>query len=159
MKVKVSPKVLIAAGLAVFVFGLLVVAQEKTLSQLMMQIVPDSQTAVVFGAVVVSVGQAIVVFGAVKLASAKFLTGLESERQLTTAAFAKGMEQLQVKWQSERQTLMAGYTQTMAKLDNLISSQREANANPKVNLPSNCRFCGARIEQGYFCTKCGKSNR
>lgn len=152
-------RALIIVGLALFIFGLLVILQEKTLFGLVTQLAPSTDSALIFGAVVTSVGQAIVVFAAVKSGSAKLMSNLESERQLTMAVLSRNMEQLQLKIQSDRQAMMAGYAQTMAKLDSFISTQKELGATPQPNLSANCKYCGAKIEQGSFCAKCGRSNR
>ncbi len=153
------PRILIIFGLALFIFGLLAILQEKTLFSAIMQIAPNTQTATILGAVIVSVGQAIVVFGAVRIASGKLLSSMETERQLMMAVFAKNVEQFQIKLQNERQSMVTGYNQVLAKLDGLISNQRESNAGLQSISQANCKYCGATIEQGSFCVKCGKSNR
>jgi hypothetical protein len=83
---------------------------------------------------------------------------LQLERQLTVTAFARNIEQMQVKMQNERQSLMESYNQTMSKLDRLIASQRELNSSPQAILPINCKYCGTKVEKGAFCPKCGKAN-
>jgi hypothetical protein len=48
--------------------------------------------------------------------------------------------------------------QAMAKIDALAANQK-ATANPATaTLPSNCKFCGAKISQSRFCPQCGKAN-
>ena len=152
------PRAYIILGLTCFILGLLIILQENSLFGLVSQILPNAESTLIFGAVTASVGQAIIVFGAVKANSNKLLSNLQSERQLTMTAFARSVEQLQLRMQNERQTLMSNYTQTMSKLDHLITIQRELNSTPQAVLPINCRYCGTKMEENHFCPKCGKAN-
>ena len=149
---------LIIVGLAFFILGLLVILRENPLFGFVSQIVPDAQSALIFGAVIQALGQVIIVFGAMKSNSVKLLSNLQTERQLTLSIITRNMEQLQTRMQTERQTLMASYNQTMTKLDHLIATQKTFNTNTQQHLPINCKFCGDRIEQGTFCPSCGKAN-
>ncbi len=146
-KIVFPPRGYIILGLAFFVVGLLIILQESRLFGLVSQIVPNNQSALIFGAVIQSIGQAIVMFGIVKANSLKLVSSLQVERQITTTAFAKNLEQLQARMQNERQSLIASYNQTMLKIDHLIA-----------RLPINCKYCGTKVEQGAFCSECGKAN-
>ncbi len=152
------PRAYIILGLACFVIGLLIILQENTLIGLVSQISPNAQSTLIFGAVIQSIGQAVVVFGFVKLNSNKLISNFQIERQLTNAAFAKNLEELQIRMQNERQSLIASHTQTMSKLDHLIAVQKELNSAPQNLQPINCKFCGTRIEKGTFCPNCDKAN-
>jgi hypothetical protein len=152
------PRAYIILGLACFIIGLLIILQENSLFSAVSQIAPNTQSALIFGAVVISIGQATIVFGFVKSNSNKLLSNFQLERQLTTTAFARNIEQLQFRMQSERQSLMASYTQTMSKLDHLIAIQKELNTAPQTVLPISCKYCGTKIEKGAFCSNCGKAN-
>ncbi len=154
----IPPRAYIVLGLACFIVGLLIILQENSLFGLVSQIAPTTQSVLVFGAVIQSIGQALVVFGFVKLNSNRLLSNFQFERQLTMSAFAKNVDQLQIRMQNERQSLMASYTQTMSKLDHLIAIQKELNVPPLAARPISCKYCGAKIEQGAFCLKCGKAN-
>ena len=154
----IPPRVYIVLGLSCFVVGLLIILQENSLLGLVSQIAPNTQSVLIFGAVIQSIGQAIVVFGFVKLNSNKLLSNFQFERQLTMNAFTKNIDQLQVRMQNDRQSLLASYTQTMSKLDHLIAIQKELNSSPLSARPISCKYCGAKIEQGTFCLKCGKAN-
>lgn len=145
-------------GLVLFILGLLVILRENPLFGFVSQIVPDAQSALIFGAVIQALGQVIIVFGAIKSNSVKLLSNLQTERQVTLSIIAQNMEQLQSRMQTERQTLMAGYNQTMTKLDHLIATQKALSSSPKLSLPINCKFCGTKIEKGTFCPNCGKAN-
>jgi hypothetical protein len=159
MKARVFPaRAYIILGLACLVVGLLIILHENILFGLVSQIAPNAQSVLIFGAVIQSIGQATVVFGFVKFNSNKLLSNIQSERQLTTTAFAKNIEQLQIRIQNERQSLMSSYTQTMSKLDHLIAIQKELNSPAQHLQPISCKFCGTRIEKGTFCPNCGKSN-
>jgi hypothetical protein len=155
MKARVFPaRAYIILGLACLVVGLLIILHENILFGLVSQIAPNAQSVLIFGAVIQSIGQATVVFGFVKLNSNKLLSNIQFERQLTTTAFAKNIDQLQIRMQNERQSLMSSYAQTISKLDHLIAIQ-----NPPQQLqPISCKFCGTRIEKGTFCPNCGKAN-
>ncbi len=152
------PRGLIIVGLVIFVLGLLVILRENPLFSFVSQIVPDAQSALIFGAVIQALGQVLIVFGAMKSNSVKLLSSLQTERQLTLNIVAQNMEQLQSKMQNERQTLMVNYNQTMTKLDRLIAAQKTLTDNPHFSQPINCKFCGAKTEQGTFCPNCGKAN-
>jgi hypothetical protein len=157
-KIVFPPRGLIIVGLTFFVLGLLVILRENPLFGFVSQIVPDAQSALIFGAVVQALGQVIIVFGAMKSNSANLMNNLQTERQLTLGTITRNMDQLQSRMQTERQTLMASYNQTMAKLDHLIATQKALTVNPHKSLPINCKFCGAKTEQGIFCPNCGKAN-
>ena len=152
------PRAYIILGVSFFIVGLLIILQENSLFGLVSQIAPNTESVLVFGAVIQSIGQAIVVFGFVKLNSNKLLSNFQFERQLTITAFAKNIDQLQVRMQNDRQSLLASYTQTMSKLDHLIATQKDLNNAPIVARPISCKYCGAKLEQGAFCLKCGKAN-
>jgi hypothetical protein len=152
------PRGLMIVGLAVFVLGLLVILRENPFFGFVSQIVPDAQSALIFGAVIQALGQVIIVFGAMKSNSAKLLNNLQTERQLTLNIVTQNVEQLQSRMQIERQTLMASYNQTMSKLDHLIAAQKALTSAPQLSLPINCKFCGTKIEHGTFCQNCGKAN-
>ena len=145
----------VVVGLLLFVFGLLTILGEPSLSWLVLQIVPNSQSVLVFGAVVQSVGQAVLIYGVVKMNSANFLSALQSERQLAMTAIARNNEQIS-RMQSERQAIVAGYTQAMAKVDNLLAAQKQPTLMSKN--AENCRYCGNKMEGSSFCPKCGKAN-
>jgi hypothetical protein len=52
-----------------------------------------------------------------------------------------------------RMDMEAQVAQIHAKLD-----QIQRNALPSMReVPLNCKFCGAKIEQGNFCPECGKA--
>ena len=152
------PRGYILLGLSCFVVGLLIILQQNSMFSLVSQIAPNAESVLIFGVVVQSIGQAIVVFGFVKLNSNKLLANFQSERQLTMSAFANNIDQLQVRMQNERQSLLASYTQTMSKLDHLIAIQKDPNNASTLARPTSCKYCGAKIEQGAFCLKCGKAN-
>jgi hypothetical protein len=152
------PRAYIILGLSCFVIGLLIILQQNSLFSLVSQIAPNTQSVLIFGAVIQSIGQAVIVFGFVKFNSNKLLSNFQVERQVTMNAFARNMDQLLVKMLNERQSLMASYTQTMSKIDHLIAIQKELNAVPQAILPISCKYCGTKIEQSAFCQKCGKAN-
>lgn len=147
MKIVFPPRAFVILGLACFVVGLLVILQENTLFGLVSQIAPNAESALIFGAVIISIGQAVVIFGFIKLNSSTIISNFQRERQLTTATFT-----------NERQALMAHYTQTIAKLDQLLAIQKELNATPKQPQTITCKFCGTKTEKGTFCPNCGKAN-
>jgi hypothetical protein len=163
-KVKIMTKKLssttgiLIGGIAFFTLGLLVILRLNPVFGLFSQIIPDAQAIEVVGVVVQFLGQALVVFGATKSSSHKLVSSMQIERQNTIAGFAQNIQQLQNRLQTEQQALKTGYTQTMAKLDTLIANQRTGVIPPKVLMPSNCKFCGTRIEHGHFCSQCGKAN-
>lgn len=152
------PRIYIVVGLVLFIVGLLTILSEPTLFWLVSQIVPNSQSVLVFGAVIQTIGQAFLLFGVVKINSSSLMSSLQTERQLTMSTLAKNMDQIQVRLQNERQAVMASYTQTMAKLDGLIAAGNTVAVNAKLSVPSNCRFCGTKMESSVFCPKCGKAN-
>lgn len=88
----IPPRTYIVLGLSCFVVGLLIILQENSLFGLVSQIAPTTESVLIFGAVIQSIGQAIIVFGFVKLNSNKLLANFQSERQLTMSAFAKDID-------------------------------------------------------------------
>ena len=153
-----SASLFLILGIAFFTFGLLAILGESTVTGILSQILPNAQGIEVFGVIAQFIGQALMISGVMKSASHKFLVTLQSERQMTAASFNQTVQQLQAKWQVDRQTLINGYNQTVAKLDTLIANQKVTTASSKLPAPSNCKFCGTRIDQGHFCPKCGKAN-
>jgi hypothetical protein len=149
---------ILIGGLALFTLGLLVIVHQNPVFGLFSQVIPDAQAILLVGVVVQFFGQALVIFGAMHSASHKLISNMQTERQITMAALAQNLQQFQNRFQSEQQALKTGYTQTTANLDTLMANQRAAAIPPKAPLPSNCKFCGAQIEQGHFCTQCGKAN-
>ncbi len=145
---------LLIGGFVFFAVGLLWILQQNPVSDLLSQVTPNTQTIVVAGVVVQFIGQALVVLGVIKSTSHKLISSMEAERQMTISHITQNMQQIH----TEQQTLKSGYAQTMAKLDTLIAKQTASTTAPKPLMPSNCKFCGARIEQGYFCPQCGKAN-
>ena len=158
MKIAFPARAYIILGLVGFIVGLLIILQENTLFGLVSQIAPNAESALIFGAVIISIGQAVIVFGFIRLNSNKLVSSFQIERQLTTATFARNLEQLQIRMQNERQSMVANYTQTMSKLDHLIAIQKELNSTPQQPQPISCKFCDTKIEKGTFCPNCGKSN-
>ena len=153
-----SATYLLVAGLGLFTIGLLVILRLNPFFGWLSQITPDAQVVEVVGVLSQFLGQALVVFGAMRSASHKFVSGMQTERQLTMASFAQNLQQFQAKVQNEQQTLRVGYIQTMAKLDAIIANQKLLAAQPKGSTETNCKFCGTRTLQGQFCSKCGKVN-
>ncbi len=151
-----SATAFLITGIMFFILGLLSVLQEATLLNVLSKILP-SQTLELFGVIAIFVGQALMIAGVVKSTSHKFLESMQSERQLTVAGFTQNLQQLQTKLQADRQTFLAGYNQTNAKIDALIANQKAAAAPGRIQ-PSSCKFCNAEIIEGSFCPECGKAN-
>ncbi len=149
---------LLIAGSISFTLGLLVILQEKTITGVVSQIIPNVQASLVLGVLLQLIGQGVITFSAVKSASRKFLSSLQAERQITAAGFNQNIQQLQSRIQADRQAIMAGYSQAMVKLDTLISDHKTAISTPMLMQPEKCRFCGTRIDSSNFCPKCGKAN-
>ena len=147
----------VVLGLVIFVIGLLVVLRENPFFSGVSQLVPDAQSALVFGAVAASIGQTLLVFGIVKANSDKLLRGLQMERQLTMTSVARSMDQMHLTMQNERQAVLASYQQTMAKLDRLVANQKELPSDTTAKELSNCKFCGTQMKKNAFCPQCGKA--
>jgi hypothetical protein len=151
------PKIQIIIGLIFFTLGLLLVLRESTTFSLFSQIFPDTLSALIFSVILLLAGQAAVIFAVIKLSSAKILTNIETERQLT-GLLLRNIEQIQNKMQNGRQTPSATYNETTGKFGHLETEQTTATALQTV-LPANCRYCGTQTQNGYFCPKCGKANQ
>ncbi len=147
---------LLAVGIVFFILGLLAILQAGIVMGFLSQILPNAEAIVIFGIIMQFIGQAFVISGVVRSTSNKFMTRIQSERQMTTASFNQAVQQMQIKWQSDKQALVDGFNQNVAKLESLIANQKSALAS--LPLPSSCKFCGAKISQGHFCPKCGKAN-
>ena len=145
---------LLIGGFVFFALGLLLILQQNPVSGLFTQITPNIQTIEAAGVIIQFIGQALVVLGVMKSTSHKLISSMQAERQMTMSNITQNMQQIH----AEQQALKTGVVQTMAKLDTLITNQSAATILPKALMPSNCKFCGTRIEQGYFCPQCGKAN-
>ena len=144
-------------GIALFTLGLLVILRLDPVFWLFSQIIPDVQVIEVVGVTIQLLGQALVVFGAIHSTAHNLISNMQNERRITMEGFAQNNQQLQNRLLNEQQALKTGYTQVMAKIDALIASQKTVEIQSKTVIP-NCKFCGTRIDQGYFCPKCGKAN-
>ena len=147
---------LLIAGMVFFILGLLVLIHENTINVVLSQILPNAQAIEVFGIIMQVIGQVLMISGVVNSSSHKFTAKVQSERQMTTASFNQVVQQMQVKWQTDRQALVNGFNQTVAKLEGLIANQRAMAAT--FTGPSSCKFCGTKLDNGPFCSKCGKAN-
>lgn len=127
--------------------GLLVILQLNPVFGLFSQITSSVQAVEAVGVVIQFLGQALVVFGVLRLTSHNLISNIQAERQITMDGFNQSIRQIQI-----------GYMQTMAKLDTVIANQKAESTPPKPAMPSNCKFCGAQIEQSPFCPQCGKAN-
>ena len=136
MKLKISSVSFIVLGITSFVFGLLAILHENSVFVELAQLFSGTQAAEAVGVLLLFAGQGLLVFGVIKLTTSKF-----SEN-----------------WQSDRQLLTTGYNQTLTRLDTLEANQRIVAASSTKLQTSNCKFCGAKIEQGPFCSACGKAN-
>lgn len=144
---------IVIGGFVFFALGLLLILQQNPVSDLFAKITPDISIEVA-GVVVQFIGQALVVLGVMKSTSLKLISSMQAEREMTIAGINQNMQQ----FRAEQQALRVGYSQTVTKLDALIAKQNAQTATPKTVIPSDCKFCGAQMNQGYFCPQCGKAN-
>jgi hypothetical protein len=149
------PKIQIIIGLIFFTLGLLLVLRENTTFSLFSQIFPDTLSTLIFSVILLLAGQTAVIFAVIKLSSSRILTNIETERQLTSLLL-RNIEQIQNRMQNGRQTPSAAYNETTGRTGDAETIQTAATTLPTV-LPANCRYCGAQIQNGYFCAKCGKA--
>ena len=138
---------LLIGGVACFTVGLLAILQLNPVFGLFSQITSNIRLVEAVGVGIQFLGQALVVFGVLRLNNHNLISSVQAERQIAMDGFAQNIRQLQ-----------SGYMQTMAKLDTVIANQKAAVTPPKPMLPSNCKFCSARLEQSRFCPQCGKAN-
>ncbi len=125
-------------GLVLFLVGLLMILHQPAVVGFFSQILPDVQAIEISGVVVQFIGQVLVIFGVIRLVSNKFFVSI----------------------QTERQSLMVGFTQTMQRIDRidrLISTHIPTTRIEMPTASSNCKFCGTKIQQERFCPKCSKS--
>ena len=148
---------LIIVGIAFFSIGLLTILGQNILYSNLAQVFQNGQVTEIFGVAAVLAGQGFFVFGIIKSQSNKLLSGVQTERAATVASFNFGFQQLQTSLQTETQSLKNGYSQTNQKLDALIKNQ-SVNASPTIAQPSKCKYCGSKIDNGFFCPSCGKAN-
>lgn len=153
-----TTRILLLGGIALFTLGLLMILRLNPLFNLLTQIIPDTAAVEVAGVVTQFVGQALVVFGAMRSTSQGLISNMQTERRITMEGFARNIQQLQNTFLIEHQALKIGYSQTMSKVDALIAKQKSLEVPPRAILPSSCKFCGTKIEKGYFCPQCGKAN-
>jgi hypothetical protein len=139
--------VTLIGGVAFFTLGLLVILRLNPIFEVFSQISPSVQVVEAVGVVFQFLGQALVIFGVLRLNSHNLFSSIQADRQIVMDGLSQNINQIQT-----------GYLQTMAKLDVVIANQKAAAIQPKPFSPSNCRYCGAQIEQGRFCPNCGKAN-
>ena len=149
---------LLIGGIALFILGLVMILRLNPLFNLLTQVITDTQVILAVGVAAQFAGQGLVVFGAMRSTSQHLISNMQAERRITLEGFSQNIRQLQNTLLSEQQALKTGYLQAMAKIDALAANQK-ATANPATApLPSNCKFCGAKISQSRFCSQCGKAN-
>ncbi len=153
-----SSIVLVIVGIFVFIFGLLAVLSEQTVVGALSTFLPDSMAISIFGLLMMLIGQFSLVFGVTRFVINRFLTFLQIERKISAAAFDQSIQQLQNRMREDKQVLIASYNQTASKIDSLMSHQRAFATQSLSSFPTNCKFCGTRMEQSQFCPFCGKAN-
>jgi len=134
---------LLVLGALLFFTGLLMLMRQTNVVSFVSQVLPDVQNVVLFGAVLQSFGGLLVVYGVV---------------QLLTSKSSK-----------ENQAMFRSLMQRVERVEKRIAEVSEkivAREKPNIALESsfsaspNCRFCGAKIEQGgSFCPNCGRSQK
>jgi hypothetical protein len=141
-----------------FILGLFMILRLNPVFNLFTQVLSDAQVIMTIGVIAQFAGQALVVFSAMRLTSQHLISNMQTERKITLEGFNQSIRQLQNTLLSEQQALKTGYLQAMAKIDALAANQKATANPPTVPLPSNCKFCGAKISQSRFCPQCGKAN-
>jgi hypothetical protein len=136
----------LVVGVALFLFGLLMILEQATAIGLFKGILPDVQSIQMAGVAIQFGGEILVIFGVMKSISNKFLTHVQSERQAFLMSFSQTNDQIARR-----------FAQTNERIDKLVSVQRASPILTPSKTISDCRFCGAKIGQGNFCPKCGKS--
>jgi hypothetical protein len=79
---------------------------------------------------------------------------MQTERRITRRGLLKTSSSFRIRFSTNSKHLKTGYSQAMAKIDALIASQKTPEFSPRPLLPSKCKFCGSKIEKGYFCPRC-----
>lgn len=130
---------LLIVGLVLFIIGLLMILQDTLVISFFSKIFPNTEIVEATGVLLQFVGEILVIFVAMRSISSKFLSSVETERQV----------------------LIAGFNQTTQRIENrLVTIQAlaaRAQTSPPTITSSNCRFCGTKYEQSPFCPKCGKA--
>ena len=114
---------------------------------------PGTQTVQIFGLILQFFGEGLICFGIIGAISGKVIASTEYNRQVLVASAVRNTQ--------EQTALIAGFKRS---IDEQIAQLHVNSTNFKhkesasSSVPSKCRFCGAKIEQGRFCPSCGKAN-
>jgi len=146
-----SNKAFLVIGLALFLLGLLLLLHEATTVSVFSQVLPNSEALEIFAVSMQLIGGLVVIFGVMRVASANFLVSMQNETQELKTGFNQTMERLDRLITVQRASLMA------AEARATFAAQTATMSISKFMVPSDCKFCGTRIESGRFCPKCGKA--
>jgi hypothetical protein len=140
-------------GLILLPIGLLMLLGQPTVIDLFMNLMPSIQTIEIFGTFLLFLGEALIAFGIIGSITNRIILNLERDRMTLTTIINRSVDQQAVVAMGLR-SVESQIALISAKLQQLHSS---GNALSSAKVPSNCRYCGARMGEGNFCPNCGRA--
>jgi hypothetical protein len=127
-------------GIILFPLGLLMLLGQPSLLNLMVNIMPSTQTIEIFGVIILFLGEGLLCYGIVNAVVGRVADGAELNRQNVVEGVVRNVQE-QV---NQLNTRLDQIQQTGAS--RLLPATR-----------ANCQFCGAKMGDGRFCPACGRA--
>jgi hypothetical protein len=140
-------------GLILFPIGLLMLLGQPTVIDLFMNLMPSIQTIEIFGTILLFLGEALVAFGIIGSITNRIILKLERDRITLTTVVNRSGEQQAVVAMGLR-TVESQIAHISTKLQ---QTQSIGNTIVSTKVPSNCKYCGARMGEGNFCPNFGRA--
>lgn len=147
-RTKIGSTYYLILGIVLFPLGLLILLRAPPVIDLITQLMPGTQTVQIFGLILQFFGEGLICFGIIGAISGKVIASTEYNRQILVAS---GVQRIQ-----EQSAVISGFKRNID--EQIAQLHFKINQLQATQSPTKCRFCGTKIEQGYFCPSCGKAN-
>lgn len=158
---KIGSSYYLAVGIVIFPIGLLMLFGQPAIVSLFSGFM-SAQTLQIFGLILQFFGEGLICFGIISGVSSKVNTNSDYNRQIIMASVSKNVQdQVAVanrNMQEHLAELTRNFNGQIASLHAKLNEIQPIRAAAVSNVPVNCKFCGAKINQGPFCPSCGKAN-
>ena len=150
-KMNFSAPVCLAIGIVLSTMGILMLVNQPAVISLFSNILPSSEIIQAFGIIFQFSGEALIFFGIVSAISRKATANVEYKSQVLVTGISENLKK-------EISGVAHNMQNEIAMLNNRLNKiQIQNTVKPQFLFPSNCKFCGAKIEQSHFCPLCRKS--
>jgi hypothetical protein len=158
-KKKVGSTYYLVLGLVLFPLGLFMLFQVYPVKDALNALIPGTDTIQILGFILQFLGEGLICFGIVGAISGKVAASTEHSREILVANSIRSSQEQNAMIAGFKKSVDDQIAQLHGKL-NQIQAQVQAQraAAPMYQVPSKCRYCGAKITQGPFCPSCGKAN-